>query len=95
MFTLCVLVAMGSAFAGIWLQWSLRRRLVKRHPAVWLEMSGRSWFGSVSTADFVFSGRHRELADPELTRTVVQMRWTVAIFCCSWLLTMVEHGWPR
>ncbi|MDQ0466397.1 amino acid transporter [Caulobacter ginsengisoli] len=64
----------------------IQRRLATSHPDVWLRWSRKVWFAQNIVLKFVYSGEHRQLGDPRLTRLVVQYRWAGIISILSWLL---------
>jgi hypothetical protein len=69
--------------AQFWFGYRVRSALISRHPDEWLQMSKRLFFSPIPSR-FVWSGRHRELDDPVLSRTVVEMRWLMIVAYTSW-----------
>jgi len=75
--------------AQFWFMYRVRDALVNRHPEEWLKMSKRLFFSPLPWG-FVWSGRHRELADPILSRRVIEMRWLAIVAYASWAAVAVE-----
>lgn len=70
--------------AQFWFGYRVRSALISRHPDEWLQMSKRAFFNSPIPWRFLWSGRHRELDDPVLSRRVVEMRWLMIVAYTSW-----------
>jgi hypothetical protein len=69
--------------AQFWFMYRVRDALVTRHPDEWLKMSKRLFFSPLPWG-FVWSGRHRELNDPILSRRVFEMRALSVAAYVSW-----------
>jgi hypothetical protein len=69
--------------AQFWFMYRVREALVSRHPDEWLKISKRLFFSPLPWR-FVWSGRHRELGDPVLSRRIAEMRWLSVVAYTSW-----------
>ena len=72
--------------AFYWLMVRIRISLVDRHPEIWLEMSRRWFFNGYAPNRFVWSSRHRDLSDPDLTRQIMRVRWLTVGAGLAWLV---------
>jgi len=82
----------GCAIAQIWFGARVRRALASRHPAE-LEIIRTSYFTDLILPwRWVFSARHRELEDPDLTRKVYELRSLLAAGLVAWLACLLRIG---
>jgi hypothetical protein len=69
--------------AHIVLSVSLQRALADRHPSAWADHLNAFGPRPGALAGFVWSGRHRSLNDPDISRRVWRLRWLVLAIVLS------------
>lgn len=80
-------VFFGCVLTMIWTHYRIRRVLVERHPDEWLRISKSANFLVQQPGYwFPFTGRHRELNDPDLSALVMRVRWLQGIGIAVWLI---------
>jgi hypothetical protein len=83
----------GCCAAQFWFMYRVRAALVSRHPEEWLRISKRLFFSPLPWG-FVWSGRHRDLGDPILSRRVIEMRWLSLVAYAAWAALFVGVANP-
>ena len=75
----------GCCVSQFWFLAQVRNALIDRHPDIYLQLERKSFFPGNGVFKIILSGRHRDFADPDLSKAIVRCRWLFVVAIGSWL----------